>query len=107
MKFLREAYLLTFPERTFRVRSNRPNEVKLFDDTLRHLRDTLQFFGDACKQYNSPENRAVYESHKVYQQAIKDKQIANNGINRGAKDSTNCMWNIYIYIVTGKIIVNK
>ncbi|KAL3282651.1 hypothetical protein HHI36_005826 [Cryptolaemus montrouzieri] len=72
--FLENAFLKSFLEKTYTSRTDKPNKVKLFHDSLEHMRDMLSFLREICNQFDSPENRELYKSYKKrYQQAIRHK----------------------------------
>ena len=96
MDSLEEAYLRSFPERIFAVRSDQPNRVSWFDDNLKGMREVLCFLNDVCKQYNRVSDIKEYKNYKlIYRQAIKDaKRLANDRAINTAVNPVKCMWGI-------------
>nr|CAI5841002.1 unnamed protein product [Callosobruchus analis] len=55
INILEEAYLESFPEKQYKVGSDKGEKVGWFDEHLKNMRDHLKFLEELRKQYNQPD----------------------------------------------------
>lgn len=93
---LKEAYLISFPEKTYCVNQNSLHKVTWFNENLRQMRGRLHFLKDFYLRYNTPENQTAYKNfRKQYRQAIKNEKLkSNDNMIETAKNPIKSMWNI-------------
>nr|CAI5818495.1 unnamed protein product [Callosobruchus analis] len=96
INILEEAYLESFPEKRYKVGSDKGEEVGWFDEHLKNMRDHLTFLEELRKQYNQPDLVQVCSMfRKQYKLAIaKAKMKANGNKIKKSKNPSRCMWNI-------------
>lgn len=100
MRVLDSAYLESFPERTYRVRSDQSGDITWFTDELREMRERLYLLRELTQQYsNNNEYKENYKKFKLsYKQAIRNaKIIANDNLLRSANNPIKAMWQIINY----------
>lgn len=93
---LKEAYLISFPAKTYYVRQNSLHKVTWFNENLRQMRNRLHFLKDFCSRYSTQENQTAYKNfRKQYRQAIKNGKLkSNDNMIQTAKNPIRSMWNI-------------
>nr|CAI5867089.1 unnamed protein product [Callosobruchus analis] len=96
INILEEAYLESFPEKQYKVGSDKGEKVGWFDEHLKNMRDHLKFLEELRKQYNQPDLVQVCSMfRKQYKLAIaKAKMKANDNKIKKSKNPSRCMWNI-------------
>lgn len=96
LRVLQDAFLLSFPERQYLVRSDQGCSIPWFDDSLRQMRDHLQFLNEAKQLYRDEvfvQEYRVFNS--TYKNAIcKAKIEANDRIIKCSQNSSQTLWRI-------------
>lgn len=95
MGILEGAYLKSFPEKTYRVRSDHSNNINWFNDDLRNMREHLRFLRELSEQYNLINDRHINEFRALYRDEIRKAKInSNDNLIRNSSSSPKCMWEI-------------
>lgn len=91
-----EAYLWSFPEKTYRDRSDQANNLSWFNDSLRNMRETLRFLSDRTRMSGLVQDQIELENFKnKYKQALKAAKIGSNDrLISTAKNPVKRMWQI-------------
>ena len=72
MEILRNAFNSSFPEKTYRVRSDQMYNITWFNGELRAMRDQLHFYGELTRQYtrNVGFKHQYHQYKEIYQETI-------------------------------------
>lgn len=92
---LEEAYISSFPEKTYRIRSDQNNIVPWFNDEIKAMRDYLGFLRDLKNQYNCVSSQEYSKYRAMYKKLIKNAKVtANDNHIRNSNNPTKTMWSI-------------
>ena len=93
---MREAYLRSFPEKTYSIKAGRADRINWFNVELREMRERLHFLGEVAKQYNTEGNRKEYNKYKLLyrERIIQSKTQANDRMISSSSNPVKTMWSI-------------
>ena len=97
LNILEDAYLSSFPEKNYSVRSDQSYNISWFTNELREMREHLHFLGDLTRQYaNNLILKEQYKQFKkTYKRAIHGAKItSNDNIIKSSNNPSKCMWQI-------------
>ena len=90
------AYLASFPNKSYRVRSDQGENITWFNNELRAMREHLALLGELSRQYAGAGSKQEYNSYKrTYKKALKDARIqTNDRLIQSSDNPSKCMWSI-------------
>nr|CAI5847843.1 unnamed protein product [Callosobruchus analis] len=95
VQVLEQAYISSFPEKTYRIRSGQSNTVLWFSERIKNMRENLSFLRYLKNQYNIISN-IEYNRYKAnYKKQIREAKVtANDNYIKNSNNPTKTMWNI-------------
>lgn len=96
MNELEEAYLVSFPIKNYKVRSDHGQKISWFTEELWQMREQLHFLEELSKQYSTPDILNSFKDFKKqYKNAIHLAKIkSNDNLIESSSNPTRTMWSI-------------
>lgn len=92
---LENAYFSSFPEKTYRYRSDQPTIIPWFNNNLKIMRDKLAFLRELKNQYNCVSTQEYNQYRADYRRQITKAKIESNDNHiKYSNNPTKAMWNI-------------
>lgn len=92
---LENAYTSSFPEKTYKYRSEQPTIIPWFNNNIKIMRDRLAFLRELKNQYNCISTQEYNQYRAAYQRQIKKAKIESNDNHiKYSNNRAKAMWNI-------------